>query len=245
MSEVVSVILSDLFERNLQRTVEDLKAKAAGPVEIGILRDDQSLGMRFNLNRLAERAKGRYLFKLDGHCILSEGWDEKLKEVCADEKDMAVCRIRAIDEKQWALTEDGFAFVTMNPDLSIVACGDFTADDPDTAETMASIGCGWMIHRSRFMDLEMNWEQLGRYGNLGAEWALKIWLSGGRLLVNRDVTCGHLFRRQGVAGCGIKEQLWARRLLGIRFQQMEGPQQVHPLGWLAERFNKLTQECLT
>jgi len=198
------------------------------------------------LNRLAEKAKGDFLFKLDGHCIMSEGWDEKLKAVCEDEKDMAVCRIKSIAEKTWSIVEDsGFSFVTMYPDLNLIGCGDFTPDDMDTSETMASIGCGFMIHKKRFMELEMNWEQLGRYGTLGAEWALKIWLSGGRLLVNRHVTCGHLFRKQHVSGCGAKEQAWARRLLGMRFQEMEGPKQIHPIVWLAEHFNKVKQECAT
>ena len=186
----------------------------------------------------AEEANGKFLFKLDGHCIMTPHWDTILKTVCEDEKDMAVCRIKIIDERNWVMTDKGFSFVTMNHDLSIISCGNFVDDDPDTAETMASIGCGWMIHKKRFMDLDMNCEKLGRYGNLGVEWALKIWLSGGRLLVNRFVTCGHLFRKQLVFGCGIKEQKIARKRLGCLFQCELGPLQIYPLEWLANHFSK-------
>ena len=236
--DLVSVIIADLCEKHLPETVENLRATAEGPIEILVKSDDESKGMRHCLNVLARQAKGKYLFKLDGHCIMSQGWDVKLKEVCKDPKDMAVCRIKEIDGQTWTVREKGFSFVTIRPDLSIISCGDFVDDDPDTAETMASIGCGWMIHKDRFMALEMNWEDLGRYGNLGAEWALKIWLSGGRLLVNRHVTCGHLFRVQGVAGCGIKEQTVARQILGSRFISHKGPLQIYPLEWLPNHFMK-------
>jgi len=242
---LVSVIISDLFEKYLPETLANLNETADGPIEIIVKTDDNSLGMRHCLNRAAEEAKGEFLFKLDGHCIMSPHWDTIMKDTCG-ENDMVVSRIKPITERTWKIVEDrGFDFVTVNPDLSIIECGNFVQDDPDVAETMASIGCGFMVRKNRFMELEMNWEQLGRYGNLGVEWALKIWLSGGRLLVNRGVTCGHLFRKQGVTGCGAREQAWARQLLGIRFQKMEGPKQTHTICWLAEHFNKIKQECST
>jgi hypothetical protein len=235
---LVSVIIADLFERHLPETVENLRATADGPIEIIIKPDHESKGMRYCLNRAAEEARGEFLFKLDGHCIMTPHWDTILKAACADPADMAVCRIKSIDEKNWVMKDKGFSFVTIRPDLSIVSCGEFVADDPDTAETMASIGCGWMIHRQRFMDLGMNMESLGRYGNLGVEWALKVWLSGGKVLVNRFVTCGHLFRQQLVTGCGIDEQRVSARQLGLMFQHKQGPLQKYSLEWLANRFLK-------
>lgn len=165
MSELVSVIISDLFEKHLPETLENIQATADGPIEVIIKEDHDSKGMRYNLNRAAEEAKGKFLFKLDGHCIMTPHWDTILKTVCENERDMAVCRIKRIDERSWTMREDGFAFVTMNPDLTIVSVGDFVLDDPDTCETMASIGCGWMIQKKRYFDLEGCWETLGRYGN--------------------------------------------------------------------------------
>jgi len=239
---LVSVIIADLFERDLPKTLDNVNATADGPIEIIVKKDDESEGMRHCLNEAAREAQGEFLFKLDGHCILTPHWDTILKTVCTDEKDMAVCRIREIDEPAWTMKDKGFSFVTVNQDLSIVACGDFVADDPDAAETMASIGCGFMLHRERFYELGGNWEELGRWGNLGVEWALKIWLSGGRLLVNRHVLCGHLFRRQGLSGGGPERHRMARLILGHRFVSMQSPQQIYPLQWLAERFGKIRTE---
>jgi len=238
MNELVSVIISDLFERHLPETIENLRETADGPIEIIVKSDDEQRGMRHCLNMAAHEAKGEFLFKLDGHCIMTKHWDTILKTTCENPKDMAVCRIRGINESNWKMKDKGFSFVTIYPDLSIGSIGDFVDDDPDVAETMASIGCGWMVHKDQFMDLGMNWLHLGRYGNLGVEWALKIWLSGGRTLVNRHVICGHLFRRQLVFGCSIEDQRVYRKVLGTQFNLFKGPKQIYPMGWLANRFLK-------
>ena len=235
MSRLVSVIISDLFEQRLPETIDNLRDTADGPIEIIVKPDRETKGMRHHLNEAANEAKGQFLFKIDGHCIMSPHWDTFMKAACQP-NDIVVSRIRVIDNKTWTVTDKGFSFVTVNPDLTIIECGDFVQDDPQVAETMASIGCGWLIHKTRFDELEQNWEELGRFGNLGVEWALKVWLSGGRVLVHRDVICGHLFRRGGVM-MGANAHAKARIILGQRFAAMKGPQQVYPLNWLAHRFS--------
>lgn len=244
MSDLVSVIIADLFEEHLPETIENLKKTADGPIEIIVKKDDQSKGMRYCLNQAVEEAQGEFLFKIDGHCIMTPHWDTILQTVCADPKDMAITRIKSIDEDSWTVVEEkqGFDFVTLETDLSVRGCGEFVSDDPDTAETMATTGCGIMLHRQRYLELGRCWEHLGRYGNLGAEWALKIWLSGGKMLVNRYVTCGHLFRIQGVAGCTIVEQRKYRKILGLQFALGMGPEQKYKMAWLAERFGKIGTE---
>jgi len=236
MTQMVSVIISDLFEQRLPETIDNLHETADGPIEIIVKQDHDTKGMRHHLNEAANEAKGQYLFKIDGHCIMSPHWDTLMKEVCQP-NDMVVSRIREIDNKTWTVRDKGFSFVKINHDLTIVECGDFVRGDRQVAETMASIGCGWLVHKARFDELEQNWEQLGRFGNLGVEWALKIWLSGGRVLVHREVICGHLFRHGGVM-MGANAHANARKLLGSRFAAMKGPQQVYPLNWLGQRFQK-------
>jgi len=244
MNELVTVIISNLFEEHLPETLVNLRNTADGPIEIIVKNDEDCKGMRHYLNVAADEAKGEYLFKIDGHCIMSPHWDTLMKKACGD-KDMVVARIKPISERTWSIIEErGFGFVTINQDMSIIACGDFVMDDPDIAETMASIGCAWMIHKKRFNELEQNWCALGRYGNLGAEWELKIWLSGGKLLVPRGVICGHLFRRAGVAMGGANAHAKAGHMLGQRFAAMKGPLQIHSLKWLAERFNKIREPAL-
>ena len=235
---LVSVIISDLFERYLPETIMNLRATADGPVEILVETDEDGQGMRHCLNVAANRANGEYLFKVDGHCIMSPHWDTLMKEVC-QANDMVVACIREIDDETWTVRDKGFDFVTIKPDLNVVKTDKQKFNGEKVAETMASIGCAWMIHKDRFNELEQNWEELGRLGALGVEWALKIWLSGGRTLVHKDVICGHLFRYGGTMK--PNDLIFARKILGQRFANMQGPQQIHPLNWLAERFNKKTE----
>lgn len=240
MSGLVSVIISDLFEQRLRETIDNLNATADGPIEIVVKTDDDSKGMRYCLNQAANEANGEYLFKIDGHCIMSPGWDTKMKESCG-EKDIVHSRIRSINGKSWTMGDKRIDFCRINKDLTIIECGEFTQDDPDEAETMTQIGCGWMIRKQRFNEMGQNWLMLGRVGNLGVEWSLKTWLSGGRMLVRRDVTCGHLFRPQFGLVSG-QQFASARRILGHIFALQMGPQQKYKLGWLLEKFPELCVE---
>lgn len=47
MSELVSVIISDLFEKHLPETVQNLKETADGPIEIIVKEDHDSKGWFF------------------------------------------------------------------------------------------------------------------------------------------------------------------------------------------------------
>lgn len=81
----------------LQRTVEDVFAKAGGDIEVIVVYDGppyQDLGVRAGLtqiwaewggtktaiNRAATHAVGEYLFKLDAHCMVCESFDVILQE---------------------------------------------------------------------------------------------------------------------------------------------------------------------
>jgi len=124
--ELVSVIIANLEERFLQQTIDSVMTTADEVVEVIVENDDESKGMRHCLNKAANRAKGDFLFKIDGHCIMSPHWDTILKTVCEDQKDLAVSRIREINWTKWELTNRGYDFVQLNPDLSVGGCGKFT-----------------------------------------------------------------------------------------------------------------------
>ena len=98
---MLSVIIPDRNEQFLQKTVDDLLAKAEERVEIVICMDgawnknfnwdkenivvihhgtvQNSLGMRASINAGVSVAKGEYIMVLDGHCKFSQGYDKELK----------------------------------------------------------------------------------------------------------------------------------------------------------------------
>ncbi len=123
----VSIIIPD---RNgqpyLQQTIDDLLAKAEGPIEIivGIdglwptppINNDprvlvlhhgtthNNLGMRETINRCVAISSGKYIMKIDEQCIVDQGFDVKLKADCADNWVVIPRRYR-LDWDRFALEE--------------------------------------------------------------------------------------------------------------------------------------------
>jgi hypothetical protein len=129
MMDRVSVIIPD---RNgqpyLQKTVDDILAKAEGDIEIivvadGIwpdpmLTDDKrvhilyhgsvhnNLGMREGINRGVAVSTGKYILKADEHTMWDQGFDTKLKADC-DDNWVVIPRRKRLEPESWALIEDG------------------------------------------------------------------------------------------------------------------------------------------
>lgn len=107
VKHMVSVLIPARNEIFLEKTIQDLLAKAKGEIEIIVVLDGYwpveqnrehwstpdiiddprviyihrsvSHGMRDAINSAAKIARGEYLLKSDAHCMYDEGWDEKLK----------------------------------------------------------------------------------------------------------------------------------------------------------------------
>ena len=67
----------------------------------------------------------------------------------------------------------------------------------DLTPTLSAQGSCFMITRWRYRKLNICDEAHGSWGQQGTEVALKTWLSGGRLLVNRTTWYAHMFRTKG------------------------------------------------
>ena len=98
-----------------------------------------------------------------------------------------------------------------------------------------------MIHRDKYFGLNICDETWGSWGGQGAEVALKTWLSGGRVLCNKNTWYAHLFRTQG-GDFGFpypnpgKEQKKAKDKLRDVFLNDKWEHQIYPLSWLVEKF---------
>ena len=127
--ELVSIIIPD---RNgqpyLQKTIEDLLNKAEGDIEIIVVCDGiwpdpplendprvkiihhgtvhNNLGMREGINRGIAISSGKYIMKIDEHCMVDQGFDKKLKADCEDNWVVIPRRYRLLaDETPWRLEE--------------------------------------------------------------------------------------------------------------------------------------------
>jgi glycosyltransferase involved in cell wall biosynthesis len=99
----VSVIIPARNEIYLQKTIDDLLAKATGDVEVivildgywpdPIIKEDQRVilihrekrGMRASINAGMAVSTGQYLMKIDAHCIIAPGYDVALQSDFEDD----------------------------------------------------------------------------------------------------------------------------------------------------------------
>lgn len=125
---LLSIIIPSRNEQFLQKTVDDLLAKAEEPIEIicvmdgvwqenfdwnkknvvvihhGTFRD--SFGMRASINTGMAVASGEFVMKLDGHCMVDKGFDKVLKADCEDNWVMIPRRHR-LDPDKWEIADGG------------------------------------------------------------------------------------------------------------------------------------------
>lgn len=111
----------------------------------------------------------------------------------------------------------------------------------EITETMSLQGSCWMLTRDKYWELGICDENFGSWGSQGIEVAVKTWLSGNRVMVNKKTWYAHMFRTQGgdfsfpypVSG---KDQARAKDYARDLFFNNKWGKQIHPLSWLLEKF---------
>lgn len=108
-------------------------------------------------------------------------------------------------------------------------------------ETMSLQGSCFMVTKNKYWELDLSSEWFGSWGSQGIEVACKIWLSGGRVLVNHNTWYAHMFRTQGgdfsfpYPQSGRQVQSAKKKAKDLFFNnKWEG--QKKPLSWLVEKF---------
>lgn len=123
----LSIVIPSRKEKYLQKTIDDLIAKAEGSIEIVVVLDaywpdpplkkydnlvvvhhgagEKNKGMRQSINAGMEVAKGKYLMKTDGHCMFDKGFDRKLIANC-EENWLVIPRRYRLDPEKWAIAPD-------------------------------------------------------------------------------------------------------------------------------------------
>jgi len=233
---LVSVLVPHRNEKPkyLESTLKNIKETAVADIEV-IHLEDKGVGNRVIRNQLAAKARGEYLFFLDAHCALSPSWDTQLKVSLEGRKDLVFCVLSNI-KPDWTPGKAGHYKVELNDKLVEKWNGGPVSG---VVESMAFTGCGWMIRQDRFWELGGYDKQLAGYGGDGPEWALKVWLSGGRVLLNSDVWCGHVWNTNAnnsqykVDTKGVDETY---ELIRRKTFNQEWPLQYRPISWLAGHF---------
>lgn len=213
----VSVLIAARNEPYLQRTITDAFDKAKGEIEVIAVLDGyrpdisghrnqiliyhpENIGQRPAINQAAKLATGKYVFKVDAHCIFDEGYDVKLAEDC--EYDWtAIPRRHGVIENDWKRRPGRIDYMRLTSpsepgDLGLRAKAwteyrKRPEAQGDITDVMTCQGSGWFQYKDRFWELGGLDERHGHWGALGCEVGCKAWLSGGRLIVNKKTWYAH------------------------------------------------------
>jgi len=217
---LLSVIIPSRNEQFLNQTIKDLLKNARGDIEIIVVLDGywekelvddkrvhylhrgRAQGMRAGINSAVAISSGDYIMKIDAHCMVDEGFDIKLREM----KDnwVVVPRRKRLDAENWCVLDVGkpdvdYELVT-NPkgdDMHGRIWGQRAIDRKDIMidDCPTFQGSCWFMTRKNFDRLElMDEKTYGMFYNEAQEISFKAWLSGGRVIVNKNTWYAHLHK---------------------------------------------------
>lgn len=221
-------------------------------------------GLRAGINAAAQIGRGDFLMKLDAHCMLDEGFDVKLSSEC-DADWLVVPRRYSLDPDTWTIREgrtiDDYEYLNfpygpkaLKPALYGAAWENRRRTRKNIAidENMTFQGSLWFMPMRYFRDLVYPMSEVG-YGTFigeSLEIGLKVWLSGGKCMVNKKTWYAHLWKgqdyrdrymqRYGVAYTRIGNAEYKNGLkYGGNFwlgNEWKDPRRIHDLAWLVEKF---------
>ncbi len=215
---MISIIIPSVNDPVLQKTIDDIRQKAVDEIEIIVVADgvnlaitgatvvknDVRLGLREAVNRGVVHSTGKYIMKIDEHCMVGEGFDVKLLEHIEDNW-IVIPRRYKLDVEKWEIMDeppiDYDRLLIDRPDKltgvywtkSRLARTDVAID-----ETMVFQGSCYCMSRTHWDWLGgLHEEGYGPFAQEAIELALKTWLGGGKVMVNKNTWYAHKHRKFG------------------------------------------------
>lgn len=280
----VSIIVPARNEIYLQQTISDLLSKAAGDIEViaildgywpvPVIKEDPRLilihrerrGMRASINAGVAIAKGKYIMKIDAHCIVSPGYDEILKKNC-DSDWIVIPRRYSVEMDAWEVRRHRpfvdyeylsypYRYSELRHKGGPQMCGMVWDERINSRinvlidENMTFQGSCWFMPKEFFDRRIVKMDETG-YGTFvceAQELGLKVWLGGGKTIVNKFCWYAHLWKGEPyrkryteLFGKTYSRVGWDERKIGNKFtidywlnNQWEG--RIHDFDWLIDRF---------
>ena len=183
----LSILIPSKNEPYLQKTIEDIKANVMGNTEV-LSKEDLGIGQRMVTNVLAERAKGKYVMKVDAHCSFSKGFDVELLKII-DNRTILAPILMPLDGETWTINGkkqmSQFVF-----DTNFV----MQHAEGEPGETMCLQGSAWMVSKENYWKWNLGDKTMPSWGGQAAELGIKAFLHGGWCMTTGKAYYGHVFR---------------------------------------------------
>ena len=241
IKDSLSVIIPARNEPYLQKTIDEVFLKARGPATDVIvildgywpdppLKDDdrvhvihygESRGLRNGVTAGVNMSRAEFIYKLDAHCMLDEGFDVKLAADCEPNWVVVPRRKRLLAETweeeiqpgrpdidymflSWPFGAKGHSTTfkaDVNYGLHGVKWGRLNKDEKLKEvlidDLMSAQGSSYFMHREYFHELELLDKEV--YGNFRDEFlevGMKCWCSGGRVVRNKKTWYAHWHKKR-------------------------------------------------
>ena len=166
--------------------------------------------MRAGINKGIALSKGKYIMKIDEHCMVGQGFDRILIADCPDNTLVVPRRLR-LDADNWKIAEDkrppidymiiDYPFATPYD----IKCGLHGAEhremyykrkDVMIDDLMTMQGSAYFLSRKLWDSVihELDDINYGTFTIEAQELTNKVWLSGGRVIVNKNTWYAHMHK---------------------------------------------------
>lgn len=168
-----------------------------------------SIGLRQCVNLAVAVATGDFILKTDAHCLFMQDFDKHLK-ACCDDRYLVISRRVSLDPIKWEVAYTGkppvdyefitypFYFDELGANEPSVRTGNIwntrthALKHVKIDDDMSFQGSCWFMRRSFFNYLgPLNSRYWGTFVLEPEELGNKVWLSGGRVIVNKNVFYAH------------------------------------------------------
>jgi glycosyltransferase involved in cell wall biosynthesis len=217
----LSIIIPSYKDPLLQRTIDDLLAKAEGSIELCVvldgywpvvpLKDDprvriihfgKNQGMRRAINAGVAIARGDFLMRMDEHQMIGQGYDVILTRDCQPNWIMTPRRY-FLDVDKWEIMDippvDYCKLKIQNVSGSVRKFAGVESKGDDTQliqESQAMQGSCWFMPKKWWDDVivELQNEGYGPHYQDSHEMVFKTWKAGGKLMVDKNTWHAHKHR---------------------------------------------------
>jgi glycosyltransferase involved in cell wall biosynthesis len=218
---LLSIIIPSYKDPLIHKTINDLLNKSEGNIEIiavldgywsdipiithknvNVLHLGGNRGMRGAINAGYRISKGKYIMRVDEHCMFAKGYDTALKKDCQDNW--------IVTPRRFFLNPDKWEVMDLPPvDYERLVIQSVNGSKKFTGlpweeralerkaemidETMAMQGSCWMMKRSWWKNVikELQSEGYGTHLQDSHEMVFKTWKADGKLMINKNTWFAH------------------------------------------------------